>query len=103
MSAVRLALATLALFLVGMSTVSAAPQAATSSVTIQNFAFVPQTVTINAGDSVRWTNTDSGVSHTSTSNTPGVWDSGALAQNVSSATSSIAPGRSRTTATSIRR
>src|SRR6266568_3237375 len=82
MSAVRLALATLALLLVGMTTASAAPQTATGAVTIMNFAFVPQAITIRAGDSVRWTNMDIGVSHTSTSNTGG-WDSGALAQNQS--------------------
>src|SRR6266566_799436 len=32
--------------------------AATSAVSIQNFAFAPSTVTINVGDSVTWTNGD---------------------------------------------
>jgi plastocyanin len=59
MTAVRLAIATLALLLVGMTAASAAPFGATSGVSIQNFSYVPASVTINAGDSVRWTNLDS--------------------------------------------
>ena len=55
--------ATLALFLflVGLNaTATAAPQGArTVDVTIQNFAFSPVTVTIDPGDSIRWTNLDS--------------------------------------------
>jgi plastocyanin len=58
MTAVRLAIATLALLLVGMTAASAAPFGATSGVSIQNFSYVPASVTINAGDSVRWTNLD---------------------------------------------
>jgi plastocyanin len=58
MTAVRLAIATLALLLFGMSAASAAPFGATFGVSIQNFSYVPATVTINAGDSVRWTNLD---------------------------------------------
>ena len=80
MSAVRLALATLALLFVGMTTASAAPQIASGSVTIVNSAFTPQTVMINSGDSVRWTNMDS-LTHTTTSNT-GVWTQ-TLVQNAS--------------------
>jgi plastocyanin len=45
-------------------------------VSIQNFAFVPQTLTIKAGDTVRWANLDT-VGHTSTSDT-GVWASNLL-------------------------
>jgi plastocyanin len=79
MRAVRLLAAGVALLVLGLaSTANAAPQSATSAVTIQNFAFAPATVTINVGDGVRWTNMDSGVLHTSTSDT-GLWNSGNLA------------------------
>lgn len=69
MRAVRLGLAALALLVVGLtSSASAAPNAATQSVAVANFAFSPVTVTINIGDSVRWTNSDA-ATHTATSNT----------------------------------
>ena len=64
--ALRVALATLLFLLAGMSAAVAGPLAATSTVNIQNFAFAPASVTINAGDSVRWTNLD-GVSHSARS------------------------------------
>ena len=48
-----------------------AAYAATSNVTIQNFQFVPISVTVTAGDTVTWTNKDS-TTHTATS------DSGAF-------------------------
>jgi plastocyanin len=51
--------------------------AADQSVSIAGFAFAPPTVTINVGDTVTWTNND-GATHTTTSDTPGVWDSGDL-------------------------
>lgn len=47
------------------------------SVTIDNLAFSPSSVTISTGDSVNWTNNDS-FSHTVTSDT-GAFDSGTLA------------------------
>ncbi len=47
----------------------------TAAVSIVNFAFNPQTTTINQGSSVRWTNTTGGTTHTSTSNS-NVWNSG---------------------------
>src|SRR5205085_11469592 len=51
---------------------------ATMHVTIQNFAFSPQTITVAPGTTVIWTNKDS-VDHTVTSDT-GAWpDSGSLA------------------------
>lgn len=38
---------------------AAAPPAKTVDVTIQNFVFLPQTITVDAGDTIRWTNLDS--------------------------------------------
>ena len=35
------------------------PQAQTNAILIQNFAFSPQTLTVNAGTTVTWTNDDS--------------------------------------------
>lgn len=50
--------------------------AKTVDVSIESFMFVPATVTINVGDTVRWT-VNSGT-HTATSNS-GVWDSNTMA------------------------
>lgn len=62
MRAVRLGLATVALLVVGLtSSASAAPNPATQAVSIASFAFSPPTVTINVGDSVKWTNLDAAV------------------------------------------
>lgn len=58
--------------------------AQTASVSIQNFAFSPATLTIPAGTTVTWTNNDT-VAHTSTSD-PGdaiSWNSGTLSQGQS--------------------
>src|SRR5881409_2930875 len=53
---------------------------ATVHVTIQNFAFSPQTITVAPGTAVIWINKDS-LNHTVTSDT-GAWpDSGNLATN----------------------
>jgi len=49
-------------------------QATVIQVNISNFAFVPDTVNVTAGDTVRWTNNDQ-TAHTTTSGTGGVWDS----------------------------
>jgi plastocyanin len=59
--------------------VASSASAATLDVSIINFAFVPQTVTIKAGDTVRWTNMDVDL-HTATADS-GVWGSPLLAQN----------------------
>lgn len=45
-------------------------------VTIIDFAFMPASLNVSAGDTVRWTNQDA-APHTSTSDT-GIWDSGTL-------------------------
>lgn len=57
MRALRFAVALTALLWLGMSTsASAAPR--TVDVTIQNFIYSPNPITIDPGDSVRWTNLD---------------------------------------------
>ena len=65
---------------------SSTSYSATVDISIQDFSFTPSSKTINAGDTVRWTNNDS-VSHTSTSGTGGTangtWDSGTLASGQS--------------------
>jgi plastocyanin len=55
--------------------------AADQSVAIQNFAFSPDSVTVNVGDSVTWTNNDA-EAHTATAD-DGSWDTGSLAQGAS--------------------
>ncbi|HET9457529.1 MAG TPA: cupredoxin family copper-binding protein [Candidatus Limnocylindrales bacterium] len=57
--------------------------AADQAVTIADFAFSPQTVTITVGDTVTWTNSDA-VVHTATA-TDGSWDTGDLGQGQSGA------------------
>src|SRR5690348_14316940 len=54
------------------ATVSVA-RAATASVNIQNIAFNPASITVNAGDTVTWTNNDQ-VNHTVTSDTAGIFN-----------------------------
>lgn len=73
--AVALSLGLLAAFLPG-SYVAAAPPAATVEVAAADFEFQPQSVTINAGDTITWTNTGA-APHTATAS-DGSWDSGNL-------------------------
>ena len=69
--AVRLILGALALLVLGLaSSASAAPSAATQSVSVANFAFSPTSLTINIGDSVKWTNSDA-ATHTVTADAGG--------------------------------
>lgn len=65
-------------------------RAQTVSITIQNFAFSPATITIPAGTTVTWTNQDT-VAHTATSDT-GAWDSGTLATGQSYSHTFDTPG-----------
>jgi plastocyanin len=73
MKKVRTTMMVLALLLL-----SPAVYAANVSVGIQDFQFVPPSITINAGDSVTWTN-NAGMAHTTTSGgnciADGIWDS----------------------------
>ncbi len=55
------------------------PPVQTQSVTIQNSAFSPASITVAVGSTVTWTNKDA-IAHTTTSDATG-WDSGSLAQN----------------------
>jgi len=52
-----------------------------TNVSIKNMAFTPSTLTVTAGSTVRWTNSD-GVTHTVTSNTS-LFDSGNLSDGKS--------------------
>jgi len=70
--------------IVAVCFLSPAAFATTSNVSMINFSFQPSTLTVNAGDTVTWTNNDGAyygtVLHTTTSGTNctpnGVWDSG---------------------------
>src|SRR5439155_12791568 len=63
------------------STVTPTPQCppSTEGVTIENFAFAPQNVTINVGTTLLWTNLD--LDYHTTTSTDGTWDSGHIQQN----------------------
>ena len=82
-----LLLAGLVLFLLGSIELA---RAATQTVTISDFTFSPATVTITAGDTITWTNTDP-VVHTATSSS-GAFDSGDIAQGESFSVTFTTPG-----------
>ena len=71
----------LSCFLAALGAFSRA-NAATTTVHIKNFAFIPNPATIHPGDEIMWVQEDSGTSHTSTSGTTptpdGKWNSGNL-------------------------
>jgi plastocyanin len=78
--AIRSVLATAALILAacggGAAPATTAPGGGAASggdVTVQGFAFKPQTVEVKAGGKVTWTNQD-GATHTTTSGTPSAKD-----------------------------
>lgn len=61
------------------------PEPGVTDVSIRDFAFIPDEITIRAGESVRWINLEPTlIAHTSTSGDPGdddtgvIWDSGLL-------------------------
>jgi plastocyanin len=58
-------------------------QAKDQSVTIKNFAFTPDKVTVTVGSTVTWTNSDTQVQHTVTSDSGGTLDSGPLSSGQS--------------------
>ena len=61
------------------NTKTSSPPAFGNSVTLQNFAFSPATLTVKVGTTVTWTNKD-GTTHTVTSDS-GVFNSGNLSPN----------------------
>jgi plastocyanin len=70
-AAARLGSAACLMVLFASSTTAlAAPLAATREVTIQGFAFAPAEITLDKGDTIRWTNMDS-ASHSAVSIQPG--------------------------------
>ena len=71
--------------------------AATRSVAIADFAFAPKTLTINAGDRVRWTNSDT-VAHTATA-ANGSFDTGLIDQGASASVRFTQAGTYRYTCT----
>ena len=73
--------------------VSGVAIAATRAVAIADFAFSPRTITITAGDRVRWTNSDA-VAHTATA-TNGSFDTGNLEQGQSATVRFTQPGTYR--------
>jgi amicyanin len=81
------------LLLIGAAVLLVAPlgtRAATHEVTIADFAFAPQELTITAGDTVTWTNTDPLI-HTATS-TGGAFDSGDIDTGESFSLTFTTPG-----------
>lgn len=70
-----------------------APQSGTNTITIENFAFNPATLTVAPGTSVTWTNRD-GVTHTITadSGSPAQFTSEQLANGSSFSFPFIKPG-----------
>jgi|SRR6516165_1190986 plastocyanin len=57
-------------------------QAATTTVSISNYTFVPATVTVHPGDSVTWSNQDS-IPHTATTVDGTSFDSGTIVPGAS--------------------
>lgn len=68
----------------GSSSDTSSGATASGSVTIQNFAFSPATISVKVGTTVTWTNQDS-TAHTATSDpgTPASFDSGNITQGKS--------------------
>lgn len=64
--------------------------ARTHRVTIEKFAFVPGILTVRAGDTIEWLNTDL-VPHTATAKDRS-WDSGSLSKNAVGAVKLASPG-----------
>lgn len=74
----------------GTTTTIATAAPKTVDVEIRNYAFSPKTITINKGDTIRFTNFDS-VEHSATSDT-GKFDSGLLSQGLSWSVTFTEPG-----------
>ncbi len=77
----RAIIATLMVFALALLTIfgsATSTAAADVAVTINGFAFMPATITVPVGTRVVWTNQQPQVSHTVTSDTAGIFDSGAF-------------------------
>jgi amicyanin len=83
-------IASLAVAAAGLAMASGARAGTSHAVEIADFAFSPQTLTIQVGDTVTWTNLDQ-VEHTATSTT-GAFDSGLFGQNQSYSFTFTEPG-----------
>ena len=64
----------------GLAVLAGTVQAASAAVAIDGFRFLPQSVTVNVGETVTWTDRDA-AQHTATS--PGAFDTGVLAMGQS--------------------
>lgn len=64
---------------------------AATAVTIQDFAFMPRDITVQAGAEITWTNEDS-ADHTATADDPEVFDTGTIAEDGEGTATLDAPG-----------
>jgi len=61
------------------------PPTTPNTVSMMGTSFSPSTLTVTKGTTITWKNTD-GIAHTSTSDTPGLWDTGNIPGGSSSST-----------------
>jgi len=59
------------------TTTAGAPAGGDSAVSIVDFAFEPGDLTVSVGDTITWTNDESGIPHTTTAD-DGLWDSATM-------------------------
>jgi plastocyanin len=59
------------------STVTTPPPGEVSDVSIENFLFGPSDLTVSVGETIRWTNKESGIPHDTTAD-EGLWESETL-------------------------
>jgi plastocyanin len=59
------------------TTTAGVPAGGDGEVSIENFAFGPNDITVSVGDTITWTNDEASISHTTTSD-DGVWNSDLL-------------------------
>ncbi|GMQ98888.1 MAG: hypothetical protein BMS9Abin17_1420 [Acidimicrobiia bacterium] len=60
-----------------VATSSAESSGGGAGISIENFAFGPDDLTVSVGDTITWTNDENGVPHTTTAD-DGLWDSATL-------------------------
>lgn len=73
------------------STSATAPATAAAKVDIANFAFAPKTITVKAGGTITWTNSDS-AEHTATADDHKTFDTGTLNQGDTKTVTLKTPG-----------